>query len=384
MKIKPIINIASVFNLRSGIGRYTLELVNALIRRNEMELSYFDGYKVLQNLPILNPNNKKKFNFKNYIKKILKKSKFKNLYDLNYYIRSTLFKTSSYRKSTNLYHEPNYISYKYDGLKVVNVHDLSWIHFPDAHPQERVNFLNKRIERSMKDANLIITDTEFIKKDIINFFPETKNKIQNIYLGVSDDFKLRNSSDVNKTLNKYNLKFKKFFLFVSTIEPRKNLINILNAYNICPKKIKDQYPLIICGSNGWLSKDILEHINSLSKNNDIRRIGFIDDSDLFNLYSSCHTFLYPSLYEGFGLPVLEAMKSGAPVITSENSAMSEISNGSSLLVNPLNIEQISTNIIQLVENKELYENFVKKGLNNCKKFSWDKTAKELTDSYNTI
>lgn len=282
-----------------------------------------------------------------------------------------------------LYHSPNFVLPNFEGKKIVTIHDLSTIKFPSCHPKARVKYVNQQIEKSIKYADHIITDSQFIKNEIVDMFALPEDKISAIHLGASSLFKVRSEKECS-VIEKYDLKYNSFFLFVSTIEPRKNIVNLLKAFAMYRKDEPNGIPLILVGNKGWNDESIQDLINTLSNKGWIQHLGYVPQIDIPFLYSSAKGLLFPSLYEGFGLPVLEAMQSGLPVLTCTNSSMSEITQNNAVLVEPEDIAGMSQQIKRLSVDHEWALNLNANGVIRAKDFSWNKCIKETLNVYQAL
>jgi len=248
--------------------------------------------------------------------------------------------------------------------KTTIVHDLAFNRYPETiHPTILTN-QRKRLKWVIKESEFIIADSLSTKSDLIHYYKYSKEKIKVIYPGVND--MLLTNSHPNDTLGKYHLK-KSFIFTVGKIEPRKNLKRLLIAYNKIQKNclVPD---LVIAGQKGWEDESNLSSIY----NTQVHFIGHISDSELEHLYQSCLFFIYPSLWEGFGYPIIEAMKNMAPVATSNSSSLSEIAQNAALLFNPLDTNSISQSIKQLINSKSLRQDLQKKGTIRAKEFTWER------------
>lgn len=282
-----------------------------------------------------------------------------------------------------LYHSPNFVLPNFEGKKVVTIHDLSTIKFPSYHPKARVKYVNQQIEKSINYADHIITDSQFIKKEIVDMFALSENKVSAIHLGASSLFSVRDEKECS-VIEKYGLKYNNFFLFVSTIEPRKNIVNLLKAFAMYRKEKPNGLPLILVGNKGWNDEGIQDLISRLSVKGWLQHLGYVRQCDIPFLYSSAKGLLFPSLYEGFGLPVLEAMQSGTPVLTSTNSSMCEITQNNAALVEPEDINVMCQQIKRLSDDQEWALNLRKNGLIRSQDFSWDKCTKETLNVYRRL
>lgn len=225
---------------------------------------------------------------------------------------------------------------------------------------------------SIKKAKKIITISNSSKNDIIKTYGVKANKIAVIYPGIrkiSVNERVLNMNELNK---KFGIEGD-YILFVGTLQPRKNISKLIEAFS---KLKKQNLKLVIVGKKGWLYEDILNAPAKFGISEKVKFLDFVNDEDLPSLYKNALCFVLPSLYEGFGLPVLEAMQYGCPVLTSNVSSLPEAGGDGAIYFDPQNADDIAQKIEEVISNKNLREEMVKKGYNQVKKFSWKKTAKE--------
>lgn len=255
---------------------------------------------------------------------------------------------------------------------VVTIHDLAYEYFPELFLKEDLYKLKNWTQKSVKKADKVIAVSESTKNDLINLYGLEKNKISVVYNGY--DKSLFNSTDkVNSQIPKtYGLKPKTYLLFVSTIQPRKNVIKLVQAFRLL-KEEGYKGKLVIAGKVGWMAEESLSVIKNSPDHKDIVMTGYISDEvrQALHRYSDVHVL--PSLYEGFGVSVLEAMASGVPVAASNNSSLPEVVGKAGLLFNPIDPADIARAVWELKKNRS---SWVKKSLAQAKKFSWEKCAKE--------
>ena len=255
--------------------------------------------------------------------------------------------------------------------KVIVFHDLSFEHHPEFFSwRKRIwqKFLMDAKKEAQK-ADKIIAVSESTKSDLINFYKIEPNKIKVIYSGVGEQFKQINNNNIRE---KYNLP-KKFILYFGTIEPRKNIIGLIKAFELLKDK---DCQLVIAGAKGWLYQDIFKVASKSKKRKNIIFTGFVEESDKPYLYNLSELFVYPSFFEGFGFPPLEAMACGIPTIVSTNSSLPEVVGKAALMVDATNIDELAWSIEIALSNKELRKRLIKDGLIQAKKFSWQKCAQE--------
>ncbi|MCD8352157.1 MAG: glycosyltransferase family 4 protein [Planctomycetaceae bacterium] len=283
-----------------------------------------------------------------------------------------------------LYHGPNFYLTPHKGPKIVTVHDLSFITFPDSHPDYRLRLMNETMERIRKSADMIITVSEYTRSQIIDVYGCPKEKVQVTYEAASKDFRPRQGHEILSSLNKYDLRPGGYSLFVGTVEPRKNLGLLLDAYGCLDDKVRKRWPLVISGYYGWKSDKIHQRIKAFSKEGWVRYLGFVPRNDLPLLISGAALFLYPSLYEGFGLPPLEAMQSGVPVLVSDRTSLPEVVGNAAPTLAADDAELWTNSIQKGLEDHDWRNDSIKKGLKQAAFFSWDRCASETISAYQLI
>jgi len=264
---------------------------------------------------------------------------------------------------------------------VFTVHDLTYL-LTDTHATLNSLFLKLAMPRFLAETEAIITPSESTKLDLLRHYHVPSGKVNVIPEGVDPRFFIREPGAVEWVRRKYHLP-KSFLLTVGTIEPRKNHSRLLEA-RLRLSEFGVDAPLVIAGKAGWRSAAIFERLSRLEQQHLIQYLGFVDDRDLPALYQAATTFIYPSLYEGFGLPVLEAMASGTPVVTSSTSSLPEVAGEAAILINPCETEQIAQAIRQLLAKPELRNELQHKGLLQARSLTWDKTAVETLKVYSQV
>ena len=262
------------------------------------------------------------------------------------------------------------------------VQDLIPVFFPEAHDKK---FADKYI-RQMKlvNSDVFFTISDYTAKDLLEFRPDLKDKpIHKMYLGADDKFKqIKDKKVIDKAKTKYNIKADKYFLGVSELNPRKNFVHLLKSFVrfLEDTKAKDIY-LVLVGPVRKGYEDVAKQVTNLDKYKDkIIQTGFVDDEDLAPLYNGAMAFVYPSLYEGFGLPPLEAMQCGTPVISADNTSLPEVGGNAVLYISGRDEEQTASVLAKIYENPSLRAELSVKGLERAREFNWEKTAKILINT----
>ncbi|MDO8529284.1 MAG: glycosyltransferase family 1 protein [bacterium] len=267
---------------------------------------------------------------------------------------------------------------------ILTIHDLSFEYLPETFSLKKRLwhiFVNPR--KLCQRAEKIITVSSSTKNDVVNFYRISAEKVEVIYSATADSYEVidRNDPKFLKIRKKYGLPYY-FILYLGAMEPRKNIIGIIKAYNQL-RRLKnpelDKYKLVIAGAEGWKSGKIISEIENSPFKNEIMNIGFIETDEKPYLYNLASLFVYPSLFEGFGLPPLEAMGSGVPVIASNNSSLPEIAGNAGILIDPEKPDEIFRTMREVLLNKNLRLELSKKGIEQAKKFSWEKAAQSFLE-----
>jgi glycosyltransferase involved in cell wall biosynthesis len=271
---------------------------------------------------------------------------------------------------------------------IVTIHDVIPLVFPKHYPpgvRGRLNFCLQMI--ALKGVKAVICDSQNSKRDIFKYLHYPQEKIFAVYLAPGDRFKPIDSQNIlNSTKQKYNLP-EKFVLYVGDVNYNKNLVGLAKACKTIGM------PLVIVGKQAVQQKFDVAHIENqplvqlvklYDGDKDIRRLGFVPTEDLIAIYNLATVYCQPSFYEGFGLPVLEAMSCGTPVVCSNRSSLPEIAGEAAILVNPYNINSIATGLKRAINNKDLRKKLIEKGLGQARKFSWEKVAKETYEVYKKV
>jgi glycosyltransferase involved in cell wall biosynthesis len=282
-----------------------------------------------------------------------------------------------------VFHGPSYMvpfvkSCKY----VITIHDLSWFYYPESFTFFNKLYFRLFLSRSIRKADRIIVISDSTKKDLEKFYDVDPAKVRRIYYGCDRSFrKIEDQAELKRVKVKYDLP-DKFVLAVSTLLPRKNFVGIIKAFSrICHET---EAKLVVIGKKGWLYKDIFKTVKDLSLQDKVIFTGYIDNEELPYVYNLAELFVFPSFYEGFGLPPLEAMACGCPVLTSNVSAIPEVVGDAAILVDPNSVEEIAQGMERLLVDKELRDCLVKKGLQRSKLFSWEKCAEETSKVYSEL
>lgn len=282
-------------------------------------------------------------------------------------------------KKPSVFFSPTHYAPRFSPVpSAISIMDLSYLHFPELFKSSDLYQLKNWTRYSAEKAEMIFTISEASKHDIMKIYKIPESKITVTYPGIKFDEKQKSAPmvDVHKA---YNIS-RRYLLFVGTLQPRKNIVRLFEAFKVLKTQKKyDDLELVIVGKKGWLFDEILVAPTQLGIDQSVKFLDFIPDKDMSSLYKHAQCFVLPSLYEGFGLPVLEAMTYDCPVVTSNISSLPEAGGDAALYFDPTNVSDIAKTIDKVLSNEKLRQDMIKKGQSQVKKFSWEKTARQTLE-----
>ena len=371
------LNATPLLSPLTGIGQYIYQLAKGLQGFSDLHVDFFytTGWsKCLREEPLPNVDTLK--------------SLFKRIVPYSYSIKRNIdqycFGKGIKSNQINLYHEPNFLPLQFDGPTLLTVHDLSWIRFPETHPPQRVRAMNRYFEPGLRRVDLVLTDSEFVKRELIEVFGLAPDLIKPVPLGVEPLFHPRSAAETLSVLTRHNLSHGRYLISVGTLEPRKNVRATLSAYMQLSPTIRKNFPLVLVGMNGWHMSSLEKQMDPLIRSGEIRQIGYLPREELAAIIAGALTMIYPSIYEGFGLPPLEAMASGVPVITSNVSSLPEVVGETGLLVDPRDIDALATSIETLVTAPDIRSDLSQKAFTRSLMFSWENCVKQTMKAYDQV
>lgn len=349
---------------KSGVGTYIQNLLTIFDKSNEDIFIY----------SLVNSSNGEILNTYSKIK-IIKTNYYTPIYSLR---EQVILPYYCKKLKPDLVHYPNFNSPFYSPLSfVVTIHDLIYYLYPSACPNKLGHLYAKMmLKYAAKKSRLVITDSFFSKNDIVKHLGVPEKKVYVIYPGVNQ--KYYPTENPENFLKKYNLP-KNYILYVGNHEARKNIVGLIKAYSI--SKFKNDYFLVIGGKKDPRRKEIYEVIKKLSLENRVIFTDYILEEELPAIYSAAKLFIFPSYYEGFGLPPLEAMACGTPVVCSNATSLPESVGDAAIMVEPSDIIGLAGAIDEVLSNQVLREKLIRKGIEQAKKFSWENTAKRTIEIY---
>jgi glycosyltransferase involved in cell wall biosynthesis len=291
----------------------------------------------------------------------------------------------AHRPKPDVFFSPTHYAPRFSPVPtVVSVMDLSFLYFPELFNKADLYQLRSWTEYSVKQAARVLTISNSSRNDIIKEYKVPAEKVVTIYPGIKETLSLEaHVYGMNQLKAKYHIS-DNYILFVGTLQPRKNIVRLIKAFSkVLKSKVEshkaNDLQLIIVGKKGWLYEDILAAPYKYGVTESVKFLEGVTDAELGLFYKHAQCYVLPSLYEGFGLPVLEAMKYDCPVITSNVSSLPEAGGDAALYVDPENVDDIAAKIKHLISNETLRKELIAKGRKQVAKFSWEKTAKETLE-----
>jgi len=377
--MKLIISVDPVRFPLTGIGRYTYELALRLqVHRELSELRFFAGSRFLPALPVASDQSDGVYSLKRIVQNsTLAMEAFRLLMPL--LRRRTLKGLDDY-----LYHGPNFFIPPFPGRCVATFHDLSPFIWTQCHTPQRICYWQKEMRKALERADALITDSEFTRRELAKYFAWPLERIHTVPLASSAEFHPRHEDELRGVLACYGLVAGGYSLFVGTVEPRKNIGTLLDAYSRLPLPVRQKWPLVLIGYRGWRNEAIHRRIAQAQTEGWARYLGFVPAGHLPRLFSGARLFAFPSLYEGFGLPVLEAMASGVPVICSNSSSLPEVAGNAALVCEALDVDALSLLIQRGLQDDTWRARARQAGLRQASEFSWDLCASRTLQVYRSV
>ena len=359
----------------TGIGRYAYELGRGLLQHPEVDSLYFlRGGRVLPDLP----------------EPALPAQAMARA-DAALAIRNRLMVfpplVAAYRGLTALrqrwglrahrgavYHGPNYYLPHHDGPCVATFHDLSVFKHPEFHPAARIRFMARELPRALARADVLVTDSEFTRQEVIAYSGFAPERVMAVPLAASAEFRPSAEHECAEVLMRYGLIYQRYLLYAGTVEPRKNLALLLAAYERVPLAVRCSVPLVVAGYRGWCSEDLHLKLQQAQAAGWALYLGYVPDTVLPVLFAGARVFCFPSIYEGFGLPVLEAMASGVPVVCSNASSLPEVAGDCALMCEPEDDLALGTLLEKALRDDCWRERAIREGSEHAARFSWRRTA----------
>jgi alpha-1,3-rhamnosyl/mannosyltransferase len=373
--VRIILNTGILRSPQTGIGTYVTELARALQHTDALQLTFFDGRAITTNLESNAVVSHHKW-----------RARLRNLpgaYSLRRSFEQRAFTRSVAQSQPDIYHDPSLWPFRFHGPTVMTVHDLTHIDYAYTQPQMRVREIERRLPVALEHASRVLVDSQFIAQELRQHYSVSPQKIVVAPLAHGGDFEPRRQTQLAGTLKRFKLEYQRYLVFVGTLEPRKNLDLALRAHAALPSTQRARFPLIIVGGDGWLSQNIECELNKAIAKGYARRLGYLDRNDVADILAGAKIFIFPSLYEGFGIPVLEAMASGVPVISSNAASLPEVGGDAVRYIDPHDAAGLAESMAALIDDGKECNRLITAGIERAKLFSWEKCAAITAGVYRT-
>lgn len=394
MSINLILGADSIHAPLTGIGRYAFELAQGLPQHPQMgQVRYFSlgRWVTLESLlgadgASTSPQHRSQHSQKHSQHRDLRSILAGNRAAVQVFrwLMPPLQRLRLRGQGDAIYHAPNYFLPPFAGRTVATVHDLSHHIYPQFHPATRVDYMRRMLPDTLRRADHLITDAESVRQELIQYFDYPAHQITAIPLGASPAFGPQSATKIVPVLVRLGLgphSYHGYSLYVGTIEPRKNLDRLLTAYENLPATLRQHHPLVIAGATGWQSEHTHERMARAASAGWLHYLRYVPQADLPFLYAGARVFVYPSLYEGFGLPVLEAMASGVPVITSNTSSLPEVVGTAALQIAPEDTVALTAALLQGLQDEVWRNQARSRGLERASQFGWKRCIDQTVQVY---
>ena len=371
------LNATALLSPLTGIGQYAHHLALGLQHVSDINVDFFYGAgwsSEVRTKPI-----PRAATIKTWVHWVLP-----NSYGVARTLQQRQFTKGDRQTRHDIYHEPNFLAYRFDGPSIITVHDLSWIRYPEMHPIARVRAMDKYFQPGLERASLVLTDSEFVKRELIDVFNVKPERIRPVLLGVEALFHPRSADETRSVLHVNGLLHGQYLLAVGTLEPRKNLAVALQAFMRLDPQLRKRFPLVLVGMKGWHTSALEQQIAPLVAAGEIRQLGYLAREDLAKVIAGATTLIYPSIYEGFGLPPLEAMACGVPVITSNVSSIPEVVGDTGVMIAPHDVDGLVEAMKTMLMAPELREVMARKALARSTQFTWANCVMQTVDAYRSV
>ncbi|MDX1734746.1 MAG: glycosyltransferase family 1 protein [Halioglobus sp.] len=299
-------------------------------------------------------------------------------------IADARFARQANKLSGAVYHETNFVLKPYAGPSVVTVHDLSHIRHPEFHQKRHVQLLDLELPRSIARADHVVVDSHVVREELLDHFDLPAQRVSAVYAGCDERYRPRQEGDCASVLGPLGLDYGKYVLMVATLEPRKGIDTLLTAWQALPPALREEYTLVLAGSSGWRNEEVMRTLEAMIAAGGVQYLGYADTDILPRLFSGAAVFAYPSVYEGFGLPVLDAMASGVPVVCRQGTSMAEFSRGTCVLCESGEAGELATRLAALLEDAGMREQVARRQQSVAAEFSWRRCAEELVAIYRQL
>lgn len=369
-------NATPLLTTLTGIGQYAHQLALGLAARADIDADFFYGVR--------------------WDKRVLTDAappavgrlaplarRIPGAYRLRRMVQEAGFRAQS--QKCDIYHEPNYLPLPIDKPTIITVHDLSFVRYREMHPKERIEAMDRHFAPGLQRAHRILTDSDFTRRELLELYGVDPEIVETVPLGVEPLFHPRDPLETRETLSRHGLQHGSYLLAVGTLEPRKNLETALRAYSCLPPALRRRYPLVIAGMKGWHSSKLEVQMAPMIDAGEIRLLGYVSREDLASVVAGARLLVYPSVYEGFGLPPLEAMASGVPTIVAKVSSLPEVVGATGLTIaDPHDVDALAQALERLASDDALRETLGTSALARSREFTWERCVERTIAAYHLV
>jgi glycosyltransferase involved in cell wall biosynthesis len=392
--MRVLVNGLAAAGPMTGIGHYTTQLLRCLRRQTEAEeIHAFPSRWLCQArsfwgqvrshlergdsrpLPSIQNGAAQKESWRGRVMRTLRSS--------GQWLLARNFQAVSRRGGFDLYHEPNYIPLCSDLPTVATVHDLSVLLHPEWHPADRVMHFERRFRQGLRQCRHFLAISEFARQEIIRTLNLRPEQVTRTYMGIRPGLRPLPEMEVQQTLQRLQLP-PRYLLYVGTIEPRKNLVTLLRAYRALDAHIRRAYPLVLVGNWGWNAGEVASFLDSKEAAAEILHLGYVAERDLSALYNGARALVFPSLYEGFGLPPVEMLACGGAVLASTAGAVAETVGRQAHLIEPLDGTAWRQAMQRVVQDDDWWRHLRRGAVETAKPFTWEQCAADTLRIYRML
>jgi glycosyltransferase involved in cell wall biosynthesis len=383
LAMRVVINATAALGARTGVGHYTVELIRALGRTKQVRIVLYPqpllgrlrlrlggGPKPVSPQEVGQPTRKSLFR---------RAARIPFRWGWRALVETELRRTLHPRRA-DLYHEPNFFPLPSRLPTVVTVHDLSAVLHPEWHPLERVKLFETDFLPRVREFAHILTDSDSAREEIIRTLNLPADRITRAYPGIRETLRPLPAASVKPVLDRLGLPAN-YFLHVGTLEPRKNLLMLLRAYTSLSASMRERCPLVLVGPWGWRFDALNSYFENEAKHRNVRHLGYVSEADLPAVYNGARALLFPTFYEGFGLPAAEMLACGGAVIASSTPAVAELLDGCGTILDPNDADAWRLAMMDAIEDADWLQHLRLGGLNRAAEFTWANCARDTLVAY---
>lgn len=385
--MRVLFNGLSMMGRTTGVGQYGLRLVGAMDELAESlgieKVGVFDGATVTSAKEFLvrtrgDSEASRPASWKPFVRRFLPGARA-----LRDAWRRRKLADSARNGRWSILHETNFISPDIGLPVVATVHDMGYVRYPQFMPKDRLRWLRRSMGATLANSRAVLADSEFTRREILELAPEARpDRTHAVPLGVDAAYfdHPRHAARARETRAKYGLP-ERFLLYLGTLEPRKNLQGLAQGYDLLPRTLQRQFPLVLAGMSGWREEFFRGPLGNLLDAGLAREIGYVPREEVAALMKAASVFCFPSLYEGFGLPPLEAAACGTPVLCADTASLPEVMGDAAVYVNPFSAADIALGLRRILEDEEQRESLSVLGRRRAAAFTWEQCARRTVEAY---